>query len=306
MTSAAPATAHATGRQKLVAHAAMMLFAVLIAGSFSFGAVATPHIGSAPLNALRFVIGAGIMGAFAAALVRGGIGRPKAPWRYLVLGILMAVYFVTMFVALAITSPVSTGAVFTLIPLMSGIFGWMLLGQVMRPTVIVSLLLAGSGAIWVIFGGDVEAILGLRIGRGEMIFFVGCVCHAAYAPFVKKLNRGEPVMVFTFWTLAATALVIAAYGARQIVETDWSALPLVAWAAIAYLAIFTTAGTFFLLQFSTMRLPAAKVLAYGYLTPAVIILIEGLLGHGWASASVMAGALVTVLGLIVLALAPDG
>ena len=69
--------------------------------------------------------------------------------------------------------------------------------------------------------------------------------------------------------------------------------------------VFTTAGTFFLLQFAALRLPAAKVLAYNYLTPTFVILYEGLLGHGWTSASVVAGALVTVLGLAVMALAPD-
>jgi len=107
------------------------------------------------------------------------------------------------------------------------------------------------------------------------------------------------------WTLVATGLWIALYGAGEIVATDWTALPAVVWLAIAYLAIFTTAGTFFLLQFAAMRLPAAKVLAYNYLTPTLIIVYEGLLGHGWTSVSVMAGAVLTVAGLAVMAAAPD-
>ena len=57
---------------------------------------------------------------------------------------------------------------------------------------------------------------------------------------------------------------------------------------------------------TSLRLPAAKVFGYGYLTPAFIIVLEGLLGHGWASAMVMAGALVIVMVLVVLALTPDG
>ena len=54
-----------------------------------------------------------------------------------------------------------------------------------------------------------------------------------------------------------------------------------------------------------LRLPSAKVIAYGYLTPAFVILFEGLAGHGWPTLSVVAGALVTVLGLVVLAVVPD-
>lgn len=291
--------------EKLRAHLAMMGFATLIAGSFSLGSLAAPHIGPAALNAVRFIFGTLFMAVFAAVRLRGNLGAPKALWRFLVLGGLMAIYFVTMFVALQFTNPVSTGAVFTLIPLMSAGFGFAILGQKPKAIVLVSLVVAGLGAIWVIFRGSLDAILAFDVGRGEMIFFVGCIAHAAYPTFVRKLNRGESAIAFTLWTLAGTAVVITAVGVGQISATDWTALPLIVWITIGYLAVFTTAGTFFLLQYASLRLPAAKVLAYGYLTPTVIILLEGLSGHGWVSLSVFAGAGLTILGLIILAVAPD-
>jgi drug/metabolite transporter (DMT)-like permease len=296
---------HAAGAEKLRGHAAMILFAALVAGSFSFGAMAAPHIGPAALNVVRFALGSTLLGFAALVLLKGRVPAPKAGWRYLVLGGLMAVFFILMFTALRISDPVSTGAVFTLMPLMAAGFGYLFLRQVPRPVTMASLLVAGVGAVWVIFKGDLDALLSFRLGRGEIIFVFGVACHAAYAPLVRKFNRGEPVIAFTFWTLLATGLCIAAYGAREIVATDWGALPGLVWGAILYLAIFTTAGTFFLLQYAALRLPASKVLAYNYLTPTVIILYEGLLGHGWASVSVLAGALVTVGGLVMLALAPD-
>jgi drug/metabolite transporter (DMT)-like permease len=294
----------AARRQKLAAHGAMMLFAALVSGSYSLGALAAPHLGAAAINAARFAIGTSVMCAAALAL-RGRIAAPRASWRYGLLGALMAVFFVTMFAALKLTDPVSTGAVFTLLPLLAAFFGWLFLGEVPRPLAVASLLLAGAGAVWVIFRGDLDALLSFDVGPGELIFLVGVACHAAYAPLVKKFNRGEPVIIFSLWTLLATGIWIALYGVREIAGTDWTALPAIVWVAIAYLSVFTTAGTFFLLQFAALRLPAAKVLAYNYLTPILIILYEGLLGHGWSSASVAVGALVTVLGLVVLAAAPD-
>jgi drug/metabolite transporter (DMT)-like permease len=146
----------------------------------------------------------------------------------------------------------------------------------------------------------------LRIGRGEAIFSVGVVCFALYAPLFRRFARGEPVIVSTFWVLFFTAICISVYGAGDILATDWAAMPAVVWLAIGYLALFATAATFFLLQFASLRLPAAKVFAYGYLTPAFIIVLEGLLGHGWASGAVLAGAVVIVAGLVILAIAPDG
>ncbi|WP_229448820.1 DMT family transporter [Nitratireductor sp. B36] len=307
-TKAARRAAHrssATGIQKKLGHLAMLGFATLVAGSFSLGSLAAPHIGPVALNAARFLIGIVFMGVMVRLVLRQPLPLPKAPWRFLVLGGLMAFYFVTMFMALGMTSPVSTGAVFTLMPLLSAFFGFLILRQVPRGLVIPSLVLAGLGSVWVIFDGNLEAMRRFDLGKGELIFFAGVVAHAAYASLVRLYNRGEPIIAFTFWTLLATGLLIAIYGVPEIAATEWSALPSVTWIAIFYLAIFTTAGTFFLLQFAALRLPASKVLAYNYLTPTLIIVFEGLLGHGWASLSVIAGAVLTIFGLIILALSPE-
>jgi drug/metabolite transporter (DMT)-like permease len=206
-----------------------------------------------------------------------------------------------MFVALRLTDPVSTGAVFTLTPAMAAIFGWFVLRQVTGPRTAAALAVAALGAIWVIFRGDVDAILAFRIGPGEAIFVAGCAGHALYTPLVRRLNRGEPVIVFTFGTLGAATLLITLSGLDAIVTTPWAGLPPIVWITIAYLAIVTTAGTFWLLQFAAMRLPAAKVMAYTYLVPAFILAWEAALGHGLPAPHLLPGIAATALALLVLA-----
>ena len=298
-------TQFAAGRQRLLGHLAALAFAALIAGSFSLGDLAVPYLAPAALNAVRYLIALMVMLAVYVALFRGVPPAPTAIWRYAILGGLMATYIVLMFVALQISEPISTGAVFTLIPLMSTGFGWLFLRQTTGPIVMAALLAAACGAVWVIFKGDLDAILAQRIGRGEAIFFVGCAAHAAYAPLVRKFNRGEPIVYFTLMTIAAGAVWVCLVGAQDLFNTQWAALPVIVWVAILYLAVFATAGTFFLVQFASVRLPASKVLTYGYLTPVFVIFIEGLIGHGWASASTLAGATVTAAALLIMALAPD-
>ncbi len=41
-------------------------------------------------------------------------------------------------------------------------------------------------------------------------------------------------------------------------------------------------------------------MAYTFLTPAVVAVLEGLLGHGWPSLPVLAGVIVTALALVVI------
>ncbi len=296
---------HAKGREKLNGHLAMLLFAVLIAGSFSFGGLAARYMEAEPLMLWRYILTVVVMAALAFGAFKIPTALPKQAWRFLLLGGLIAIYMLTMFMALEFTSPVATGAVFTLMPLLSAGFALPILGQRTRPGVLAGLLIAAAGAVWVIFRGDIAAILAFDVGAGEMIFFVGVVCHALYVPLIRRFDRGEPAVGFGFWVTVGATLWLVPPGIRGLVETDFSALPLAVYAAVTYLAVVTTAGTFLLLQYASMRLPASKLLGYGYLTPSFIILLEGMLGHGWASLPVLAGALVTACGLALMALLPD-
>lgn len=290
---------------RALAHLGMLLFAAFIAGSFTSGALAVPYLAPAPLNAVRFILAALLMGAFAFGIARQKFALPAAPWRFGITGFLTAIYFVTMFIALTMTLPVATSAVYTLVPIMTAVTAYFLVGQRAGPAVLLSLLLAGIGAIWVIFRGDLDALLRFDVGLGELIYFVGCVAYAVYTPLLRKFQRGEPALVLSFWTLTATALWITAYGLPEILAVDWLHLPAVVWWVLLYLAVAPTAICFFLIQFASRHLPAAKVIAYGYLTPAFVIVFEGVAGHGWTTLSVVIGAGVTVLGLVVLALVPD-
>ncbi len=275
----------------------MLLFSALVAGSFSLGGQVAAEIAPTALNAVRFAIAAVIMGAVVWA--RGSAVRPAlvAPWRYLILGGLFAIYFVLMFEGLKTAPPVSAAAVFTLTPLMSAGFGWFLLRQGVSGRIALALSIGAVGAAWVIFRADVAALLAFEVGRGEAIYFVGCIAHALYTPMVRKLNRGEPVLVFSFLALVTCAGCIAIWGIGDIAGTDWGGLRPMVWVAIAYVAVFASAATVFLIQFASMRLPSSKVMAYTYLTPSWVILWEIALGQPVPGVLVLVGIGLTVLAL---------
>lgn len=281
-------------------HLAMLLFSALVAGSFSLGVRAANLIDPAALNAVRFFLASLIIGG----LVLAGPGLRRryflAPWRYLLLGGLFSVYFVMMFEGLKTAPPVSASAVFTLTPVMSALFGWLLLRQVTTPRMALALALAAGGAVWVIFRGDLAAIRAFEIGRGEMIFFVGCIAHALYTPMVRKLNRGEPPLVFTLGMLIAGFLLLSLYGAGGIARTNFSSLPAIVWITIAYVTVFASATTFFLLQYAALHLKSAKVMAYTYLVPAWVIIWEITLGGPMVPVKVMFGIAAVIIALLML------
>ncbi|MBL4750054.1 MAG: DMT family transporter [Amylibacter sp.] len=281
-------------------HLAMLLFSILIAGSFSFGARVANLMEPTAMMAIRFVIAGVVVGSLAA--MRTGFKREytKAPWRYVVLGGLFAIYFSLMFEGLKTASPVSSAAVFTLTPIMSAIFGYFILRQITTLWMALALAIGAAGALWVIFGGDLNALIAFDIGRGETIFFVGCIAHALYTPLVRRLNRGEPTVIFTFGMILAATIILLALGAPDLVTTDWGILPWYFWATLFYLAVCASSMTFFLLQFAAMYLPSAKVMAYTYLTPSWVILWELVLTGTVPPALMLLGVAATIVALVML------
>lgn len=278
----------------------MLAFSMLVAGSFALGALAANHVAPIVLNALRFWIAAAIL--CAVVLARGGVpaGAAQAPWRYLVLGGTFGLYFVLMFEGLKTAAPVSAAAVFTLTPAMSAVFGWLLLRQQVTLQIALALTLGGLGALWVIFRADLAALLAFEVGRGEAIYFLGCIAHALFTPMSRWLNRGEPALVFAFGATLGGAITLTLAGWPALRSTDYTALPGIVWITLAYTSVFASAVTVVLLQYAALVLPSSKVMAYTYLVPAWVILWTVGLGAAWPPVSVALGVAMIVAALVLL------
>ncbi|WP_293446913.1 DMT family transporter [Planktotalea sp.] len=281
-------------------HGAMLLFSILVAGSFSLGALASPFIAPELVTVLRFAIAAVLLGILCA--IRGDFKTVwfVAIWRYILLGGVFATYFVLMFAGLKTATPVSAAAVFTLTPILTAFASYILLRQITTKRIAGGLLIGALGALWVIFRADWATFRIFEVGKGEIIYFWGCIAHAVYIPLVRLLNRGESAVLFSFGTTLGGTLVLLAWSWSAIWTTDYAALPNIVWLTILYVSIFATAVTFVLGQFASLRLPGAKVMAYTYLIPSWVILWEIALGHGAPRGFILGGVLLTIVALVVL------
>ena len=281
----------------MAGHLAMLAFSACVAGSFSLGGLVANDIAPDVMTTLRLWLAALVIGG--AALGTTGLPRAafRGAWRYAILGLLYGIYFVLMFEGLKTAPPVSAAAVFTMTPVIAAGFGWLLLHQRLTGRMAVALLIGAAGAVWVIFRADIAAVLAFQIGPGERIYFIGCIAHALFAPLVRRLNRGETALVSSFGTCVAGALLLTMWSGSDLWAMDWAALPAMVWITLAYLTVFATAASFVLLQFASLRLPAAKVMAYTYLVPSWVILWQLALGGAVPVVWVLGGVGLTVLAL---------
>ncbi len=280
-------------------HGAMLLFSLCVSVSYILGAMVANDIEPGAITAARFLIGAIVMGTL--LFISKNLKREdfKKPWRFLILGLSIVIYFVLMFEALKTASSFSLAVVFTLTPFIALFFEYFLNKKVtLRALFAISL--GAMGAIWVIFEGNLENLLAFKIGYGELLFFWGCVGHALYAILIPVLNKGENAASQTLGTLSAGFLLLFLIFTNDIVETNWLSLSPLVWITTIYLATIATAFTFFLIQFAAKRISASKVMAYTYAVPFWVALGEIIINSRFPNANIIFGGLIIAFALLVL------
>jgi len=286
----------------MLGHLAMLVFAWLISFSFTLGALVAGDIDPGVLTGLRFVVATAAL-AFVAQ-ISGLSWRTlwRNGWRWLIIGALFALYFITMFEALRLTTALATSAVFTLTPLIAAGFGWLLIGVRANGTTLVALVLGGVGAVWVIFKADLSLLLALSIGPGERLFFFGVIAHAAIPALTRRLCPNATALEAALGSSIGALILSGLYAAPEAVQTDFAALRPLVWGVILYLGLVTTAITFFLIQVAVPRIAPGKVMAYTYLLPS-LVLGQSIVFHAqYEPALIYVGVILTLVALVILVL----
>ena len=266
----------------LLGHCSMLLFSLLVSVSFVAGARIANSVDPNVITFSRFLLAILVIALVVTFFSDWKFIKAFSLWRSTVLGILISVYFITMFEGLKVASSTSMAIVFTLTPIFAAGFDFLYSGRRMSLGVLLAVSVGAFGAIWVIFDGSLAKVLLFEVGFGEKLFFIGCICHAAYAALIPKLNRGEPAIIQTFGTLLTGLIFVGIFNNQEIWITNWHDLSISTILTLIYLAIFATAFSFFLLQFAAVRLSSVKVMAYTYAIPIWVLVMEiTLLNYTW-------------------------
>jgi len=257
------------------AHAGMLLWALLIAASFSAAAQVSQSIDPVLLTGLRLLLCAVVF--LPLLLLRGDTAMTAhGLFGHAVLGLLLAVYFGSLFEALRYTSAVNTGTMFTLVPLLTLVFEAVLIPDSRLKQRVLPMLIAATGAVLLVMKGS---------GLGELpslyalsVYGVGCLAMALYSPLSQRLKanslKGRGPVAMTFWNMLFGALFLLAFcgfsggwrSASRLTMSD------VYW--LMYLALFATLATFWLLHRAIGVIAPSSVISYIYLSTLFITLFH--------------------------------
>jgi drug/metabolite transporter (DMT)-like permease len=292
------------GHSLLFVHLLMVICAIFVSTSFTVGAAITEGLDPAILTLVRFSLAACIFGPW--VYFKYGLNFSFSLFfRCALISGCLVIFFCCMFLSLRYTSALNTSVIFALVPSLSGIYAFVLIGERLQKEQLLALVCGMVGVFWVIFRGDLPQFLSMEWNRGDLIFLAGCFVLGLYTPLIKLLHRGESMAVMTFWVLVTGSLWLLLFSGSKLTQVDWSLVPGFAWLGVAYLAVFTTIITFFLNQYSVPYLGPTRVVAYSYLNPALVLGIDLLLGHGLPPLRVVPGVLVVLGAMFVLQTAKE-
>ncbi len=280
-------------------HLLMLLCAVLVAGSFPIVAAISHELDPVLLTLLRFLLASFLF----APLIwfRYGFTVSFASLaRYSLISATLVICFWSMFFSLRYTSTLNISAIFTLVPSLSGLYAMVLNKERLGRARLIALLLGLVGALWVIFRGDLSLLSGLALNQGDLIFFIGCLFMGFYTPLVRLFHRGEPMLVMAFWIMVTGSVWLLLLAGPQLVSVSWADVPLKVWLGLGYIAIFSTIVSFFLTQYSILFLGPTRVMAYSYLYPALVLVLDLMFGGGLPEAKVLPGVIIVLFAMVVV------
>ncbi|WP_095127915.1 DMT family transporter [Pseudomonas sp. Irchel s3h14] len=259
----------------VAAHVGMLLWALLIAASFSAAAQVSQAIDPILLTGLRLLFCALVF--LPLLLIKGDTAMTaRGLFGHAVLGLLLAVYFGSLFEALRYTSAVNTATMFTLVPLLTLLFEAVLMPDSNLKQRVLPMLIAAAGAVLLVLKGA---------GPGELpslyavsVYGVGCLAMALYSPLSQRLKasslKGRDPVGMTFWNMLFGALFLLAFCGFSGGWRSASLLTVSDFWWLIYLAVFATLATFWLLHRAIGVIAPSSVISYIYLSTLLLTLFH--------------------------------
>ncbi len=259
-------------------HVLMLFTMILVAGSFPVAGLITDALAPELMMFVRFIFAALLFSPF--VFLKNGWHVPALGrlFAYALISIPLVAFFWCMFESLRYTSVFNTGALYTIVPAITAVFAYFINHDHTNSRRKLGLLIGTVGALWIVFRGDLQALISLQLNYGDLVFLTGCLFMGIYNPLIKRFYQGEPMEVMTFWVIFLGAFWLLILSFSRLDQIVWQDLEIKVYAGLLYLSVFTTLGSFFVLQFSTVKLGATNVSAYGFLTPIFVIILSVVIG----------------------------
>lgn len=274
----------------------LSLAAFFWGGAFVAGKLALAYLPPLTTAFWRFALGTAVLVAVWAH--REGprtLPRKAAAWAGLaslgVTGVFAYNWF--FFKGLALTDAGAAALVITTNPALTALLSALLLRERLAPLKVLGFLLAACGALVVLSGGHLGRLLALRLGPGAGLLAAAVACWVAYVLLGKVVLGGVSPLTATTAGFALGLPLLAVGAHREAPLAAVLAAPAVAWGALVFMGVFSSALAFLWFYEGVRAIGASRASVFIYLVPGFALLFSHwLLGEAVTWPKIAGGALV--------------
>ena len=143
-----------------------------------------------------------------------------------------------------------------------------------------------AGGVAISFAGIIYLIVSRTSATGTaetslfgiLMLILNSLSFSLYLGIFKPLIGKYSVVTFMKWIFLFAFVVSAPFSAGEIITLDWSAIPAVQLAELAYLIFCATFITYFLIPVGQKRIRPTLVSMYSYVQPIIAIVISITIG----------------------------
>ena len=135
---------------------------------------------------------------------------------------------------------------------------------------------------------------------GIVMIVLNSLSFSMYLGIFKPLIGKYHVVTFMKWIFLFAFAVSAPFAGKEIVTLDWSAIPRIQLAELAYLVVCATFITYFLIPVGQKRIRPTLVSMYSYVQPIIAIVISICIGMDTLTWQKVAAAVMVFGGVIIV------
>jgi len=261
------------GRGELVTLALMVLTTAFWGGSFVAGKIALREFPPMTLTFFRFLIATALILPYMWVTAEIRVPRREDIPMLLGLGFLgVSGYYTFQFTSLLYTSAGNSATINALIPLTSSVLATFMTEERLNARKVGLIFLALSGVLLTATGADIEVLRSLAFNKGDLVMLLAMLCFSVYGIYSGRMTaRYTPILVtayiFLFGLIQITPLMLMEGVFWEVLSYSREA-----WAAIVFMAVFSSVLGYMFQQMAIQRLGINRTMLFFNLVPLFTIL----------------------------------
>ena len=214
----------------------------------------------------------------------------------------MCVNMLAFFRGLELSTPINSGIIITLSPVLVLILSYFFLKEKVTVKKIIGILIGFSGAVFLVLNSSKTGINAPNIPLGNSFFLLNASAYAGYLIVIKPLTSKYNIFTLMKWLFLIGLVLSTPITFNQFVEVNWTELPWFAIWRMAYVVIGTTFLTYLFNVYALKTLSPTTVGSFIYLQPIITIGFALITGNDILDTTKLFSCLLVFIGIYLVSI----